>query len=72
MEELNHSLFLAINASAGASMPMRALAVFLAQWVVLSVPLLLVVFWVFGERRQRMIVLLAGLSIVLALSLIHI
>ena len=67
MEELNHSLFLAINASAGASMPMRALAVFLAQWVVLSVPLLLVVFWVFGERRQRMIVLLAGLSIVLAL-----
>ncbi|SEB41587.1 undecaprenyl-diphosphatase [Pseudomonas saponiphila] len=68
MEELNQSLFLAINASAGASMPMRTLAVFLAQWLVLSVPLLLAVLWVFGERRQRMIVLLATLAIVLALA----
>lgn len=68
MEELNHSLFLAINASAGASMPMRTLAVFFAQWLVLSVPLLLAVLWVFGERRQRMIVLLATLGIVLALA----
>ncbi|WP_265531953.1 undecaprenyl-diphosphatase [Pseudomonas saponiphila] len=68
MEELNQSLFLAINASAGASMPIRTLAVFLAQWLVLSVPLLLAVLWVFGERRQRMIVLLATLAIVLALA----
>lgn len=68
MEELNQSLFLAINASAEASMPMRTLAVFLAQWLVLSVPLLLAVLWVFGERRQRMIVLLATLGIVLALA----
>ncbi|KTC36950.1 MAG: undecaprenyl-diphosphatase [Pseudomonas sp.] len=68
MEELNRSLFLAINASADASLPLRELAVFLAQWVVLSVPLLLLLFWVFGERRQRMIVLLATLSIVVALA----
>lgn len=68
MEELNRSLFLAINASADASMLMRELAVFLAQWVVLSVPLLLLLFWVFGERRQRMVVLLATLSIILALA----
>mgnify|MGYP006164489703 CR=1 FL=1 len=59
MEELNRSLFLAINASAEASLPMRELAIFLAQWVVLCVPLLLLVLWVFGERRQKMIVLLA-------------
>ena len=68
MEELNRSLFLAINASGDASLPLRELAVFLAQWVVLSVPLLLLLFWVFGERRQRMIVLLATLSIVVALA----
>ena len=68
MEELNRSLFLAINASAEASLPMRELAVFLAQWLVLSVPLLLLVFWVFGGRRQRMIVLTATLSIVVALA----
>lgn len=68
MEELNRSLFLAINASAEASLPMRELAVFLAQWLVLSVPLLLLVLWVFGGRRQRMIVLIATLSIVFALA----
>lgn len=68
MEELNRSLFLLINASAEASLPVRELAVFLAQWLVLSVPLLLLVFWVFGDRRQRMIVLLATLSIVFALA----
>ncbi|MGC5699414.1 undecaprenyl-diphosphatase [Pseudomonas sp. NFXW11] len=68
MEEFNRSLFLAINASADASLAMRELAVFLAQWVVLCVPLMLLVFWVLGERRQRMIVLYATLSIVLALA----
>lgn len=68
MEELNRSLFLAINASAEASLPMRELATFLAQWVVLCVPLLLLVFWVFGGRRQRMTVLLAALSILVALA----
>ena len=68
MEELNRSLFLAINASAEASLPMRELAVFLAQWLVLSVPLLLLMLWVFGGRRQRMIVLIATLSIVFALA----
>lgn len=68
MEELNRSLFLAINASAEASLPMRELAIFLAQWVVLCVPLLLLVLWVFGERRQKMIVLLATSSIAVALA----
>ncbi|AZC21383.1 MULTISPECIES: undecaprenyl-diphosphatase [Pseudomonas] len=68
MEELNRSLFLVINASAEASLPMRDLALFMAQWLVLAVPLLLLLFWVFGDRRQRMIVLLATLSIVLALA----
>ncbi|MCU7647944.1 undecaprenyl-diphosphatase [Pseudomonas piscis] len=68
MEELNRSLFLALNASAEASLPMRDLALFMAQWLVLAVPLLLLLFWVFGDRRQRMIVLLATLSIVLALA----
>lgn len=68
MEEFNSSLFLAINASADASLVMRGLAVFLAQGLVLSVPLLLLVLWVLGERRQRMTVLIATLSIVVALG----
>lgn len=68
MEELNRSLFLAINASAEASLPMRELAIFFAQWMVFCVPLLLAVLWIFGEQRQRRVVLLAGLSIALALA----
>lgn len=68
MEELNRSLFLAINASAEASLPMRELAIFFAQWMVFCVPMLLAVLWIFGEQRQRRVVLLAGLSIALALA----
>jgi undecaprenyl-diphosphatase len=68
MEELNRSLFLAINASTEASLPMRELAIFFAQWMVFCVPLLLAVLWIFGEQRQRRVVLLAGLSIALALA----
>lgn len=68
MEELNRSLFLAINASAEASLPMRELAIFFAQWMVFCVPLLLAVLWIFGEQRQRRVVLLAGVSIALALA----
>ncbi|ALI01084.1 undecaprenyl-diphosphate phosphatase [Pseudomonas sp. FW306-02-F02-AA] len=68
MEELNRSLFLAINASADASAPMRSLAMFLAQWLILCVPLLLAGLWLQGARRQRAVALTATLSIVFALG----
>lgn len=68
MEELNRSLFLTINASADASAPMRSLAIFLAQWLILCVPLLLAGLWLQGARRQRAVALTATLSIVFALG----
>lgn len=68
MEELNRSLFLAINASADASAPMRSLAMFLAQWLIYCVPLLLAGLWLRGTRRQRAVALTATLSIVFALG----
>ncbi len=68
MEELNRSLFLAINASADASAPMRSLAMFLAQWLIFSVPLLLAGLWLRGTRQQRAVAVTATLSIVFALG----
>ncbi|RON08299.1 phosphatase PAP2 family protein [Pseudomonas brassicacearum] len=68
MEELNRSLFMAINASADASAPMRFLAMFLAQWLIFSVPLLLAGLWLRGTRQQRAAAVTATLSIVFALG----
>ncbi|APC17056.1 phosphatase PAP2 family protein [Pseudomonas frederiksbergensis] len=68
MEELNRSLFMAINASADASAPMRSLAMFLAQWLIFCVPLLLIGLWLRGTRQQRAVAVTATLSIVVALG----
>ncbi|MEO8643370.1 undecaprenyl-diphosphatase [Pseudomonas sp.] len=68
MEELNRTLFLAINASAHASLEMRFLATFLAQWLITSVPLLLIGLWLRGSRHHRAAAVTATLSIVFALG----
>ncbi|MFJ2365385.1 undecaprenyl-diphosphatase [Pseudomonas sp. NPDC087697] len=68
MEELNRSLFMAINASVDASAPMRSLAMFLAQWLIFCVPLLLIGLWLRGTRQQRSAAVTATLSIVFALG----
>jgi undecaprenyl-diphosphatase len=68
VEELNRSLFMAINASVDTSAPMRSLAMFLAQWLIFCVPLLLIGLWLRGTRQQRSAAVTATLSIVFALG----
>ncbi|MEF9673414.1 undecaprenyl-diphosphatase [Pseudomonas sp. PCH446] len=68
MEELNRTLFLAINASVHSSAQMRLLATFLAQWLITGVPLLLIGLWLRGARQYRAAAVTATLSIVFALG----
>lgn len=68
MEELNRTLFLAINASVHSSTEMRLLTTFLAQWLITGVPLLLIGLWLRGTRHHRAAAVTATLSIVFALG----
>ena len=68
MEELNRTLFLAINASVHSSTEMQLLATFLAQWLITGVPLLLIGLWLRGTRHHRAAAVTATLSIVFALG----
>jgi undecaprenyl-diphosphatase len=68
MEELNRTLFLALNASVHSSAEMRLLATFLAQWLIASVPLLLIGLWLRGTCHHRAAAVTATLSIVFALG----
>ena len=63
MEELNRTLFLAINASVHSSTEMRLLTTFLAQWLITGVPLLLIGLWLRGTRHHRAAAVTATLSI---------
>ncbi|MEB0042063.1 MULTISPECIES: phosphatase PAP2 family protein [unclassified Pseudomonas] len=68
MEELNRTLFLAINASVHSPVEMQLFATFLAQWLITGVPLLLVGMWLRGKRQYRAAAVTATLSIVFALG----
>ncbi|TPG77941.1 undecaprenyl-diphosphatase [Pseudomonas mandelii] len=68
MEELNRTLFLAINASVHSSAETRLLATFLAQWLIAGVPLLLIGLWLKGTRHHRAAAVTATLSIAFALG----
>ncbi|WP_040067841.1 undecaprenyl-diphosphatase [Pseudomonas batumici] len=68
MEELNHTLFFAINASVHSSVEMRLFATFLAQWLIIGTPLLLIGLWLRGTRHHRAAAVTATLSIVFALG----
>ncbi len=69
MEELNRTLFLAINAPAHAGALVLAIAQFLADYVVWSIPAILLIGWLRGRERARLVMLrataagLAGLLI---------
>ncbi|MEB0028700.1 phosphatase PAP2 family protein [Pseudomonas sp. MH9.2] len=68
MEALNLSLFLMINAGADPAPGMLWVAIIVAQWLIYGVPLLLAGFWLWGGPQRRAAVLVATLSLLVALS----
>lgn len=68
MEELNHSLFLLINASAHPAPGMLFMATAVAQWLMYGVPLLLTGLWLWGGRESRTAAVTAVLTILLGLG----
>src|SRR4051812_37321678 len=69
MADLNETLFLALNASPHASPLIIALAIGAAKFLVLSVPALLIITWLWGGATQRFIALAALLALLIAIGL---
>ncbi|MDQ1211730.1 undecaprenyl-diphosphate phosphatase [Pantoea anthophila] len=73
MEELNHSLFTAINATPASPAWLLQLATFIAKDLIAIVPLLIVVMWLWGPRdqlsSQRALVLKTGMALIYALTI---
>ena len=68
MEELNHSLFIAINATPASPAWLLQLATFIAKDLIAIVPLLIVALWLWGPRdqvsSQRVLVLKTGMALI--------
>jgi len=73
MEELNQTLFLAINATPASPQWLLAFATFLARDLIAIVPLLIVALWLWGPRdhvtSQRVLVLKTGIALLYALAI---
>lgn len=69
LENLNTSLFLAINATPMTPMWLRALATFIAKDLILIVPLMGAFFWLWGNPERRVLVIKVALAIVCGLVL---
>lgn len=67
LESINQALFLSINATPASSLAVITLAIFLAKYLVLLIPLLLLGMWLWGEQPQRERALRVLLSVGLAL-----
>lgn len=73
MEELNRTLFMAINATSDSPHWLLQLALFIAKDVIAIVPLLIVALWLWGPRdqvaSQRVLVLKTGIALLYALAI---
>lgn len=67
MENWNHHLFILINAGSQPSTVLLAMAMFLAQWLIYGIPLVLVWLWISGGPRERHAAVSAALGVGLAL-----
>lgn len=67
LESINQALFLSINATPTSPAAVITLAIFLAKYLVLLIPLLLLGMWLWGEQPQRERALRVLLSVGLAL-----
>jgi undecaprenyl-diphosphatase len=68
MESLNHSLFLALNASAEPSPAVVLLAIVAAKYLIALVPLHIGLLWVGNTRITRHVALTSILALTIALS----
>ena len=73
MEELNRTLFIAINATPASPAWLLQLATFIAKDLIAIVPLLIVALWLWGPREQvtsqRVLVLKTGMALLYALAI---
>ncbi len=73
MEQLNQTLFLLINATPASSESVIQLAIFLAKDLINIVPLLIVILWLWGQRRQitaqREVVIKTAIALIVSVSL---
>lgn len=73
MEELNRTLFMAINATPDSPHWLLQLAIFIARDLIAIVPLLIVALWLWGPRdrvaSQRVLVLKTGIALLYALAI---
>lgn len=67
MENINHLLFLWLNAPEQPAAPILLLAIFLAEWMIWAIPLYLGIGWRFGDKTLRKSLLMASASGVVAL-----
>lgn len=68
MEQLNDTLFLLLNARAFPTPPVFALATFLAQYLILAVPVGLVVAWMRATEEQQHALIAAAIAGVVGLA----
>ncbi|CAN0627673.1 undecaprenyl-diphosphatase [Burkholderia multivorans] len=69
MQNLNFTLFSAINAGAAPQPGVARLAIFAADWLVYVIPAMLLLTWLFGIRSTRRQAIEAGLGACAALAL---
>lgn len=62
MQNLNLTLFSAINAGAAPHPGVARLAIFAADWLVYALPVMLLLTWIFGERPTRRQAIEAGVG----------
>lgn len=70
MEQINHTLFLMINAGPDPFPVLVGVAVFLAKGLVFVIPVLLVSLWLWGTSRSREVVIKAILAIVVGIVVV--
>ncbi|EMN1926252.1 undecaprenyl-diphosphatase [Burkholderia ambifaria] len=68
MQNLNLTLFSAINAGAAPHPGVARLAIFAADWLVYALPAMLLLTWIFGERATRRQAIEAGVGTCVALA----
>jgi undecaprenyl-diphosphatase len=68
MESLNHSLFLALNASAEPSPAVVLLAMIAAKYLIGLVPLHIGLLWVGGARITRLVAIASVFALMIALA----
>ncbi len=69
MESLNHTLFLALNASASPPAPLVLFALVAAKYLILLVPLHILLVWAGGTRAMRFLAVTSVVALSLALLL---